>query len=108
MDISPYYSQPKTLSDLKELLKTSNQNIEEYFQDLHHFSKHPPFETPSPSFAKFVKYCEGLPRGIESGGENEQTIQRTYRFLELVKSNSLDKSIVEAWEQFPLIKGKDS
>ena len=99
---------PKTLGDLQSLLSSSSIVIEQSFRDLHHFSQQPPFKTRPSSYLKFVEYCTGLSEGIEPGGENEQTIQRVYRFVELARTQSSAGSLAKAWQSFPLVSGSKS
>ena len=96
-------STTKTLGDLQSLLSDNPIAIEQWFRDLHHFSQQPPFKTLPSSYLTFVKYCNSRPKGIEPGGENERTIQRVYRFVELARTNSITDSFAKAWQSFPLV-----
>jgi hypothetical protein len=101
------YNPPKTLGDLKALAASSAEDFETVFADLHHFSKHPPFRSEPTGFEKFVAYCESLTKGILPAQENEQTIQRAYRFLELRRAGtSVAESKLQAWAAFPLVQTK--
>lgn len=92
----------RTLEDLLVLLRLSKIEIEEEFKELHHFSRHPPFKSRPLRFSSFVTYCEGLSQGIKEGEENEQTIQRTYLYVELRRTRSHTQALQEAWRTFPL------
>jgi len=93
---------PKSLIELRALILASGVSIERDFKRLHHFSK-PNFATPPSSFAEFVSYCESLTQGIRPGEQNEQTIQRTFRFVELLQEGQgVELAIEQAWAQFPL------
>ena len=99
------YSPPKTLGDLKAAVASFREPFETAFKDLHHFSKRPPFRTRPTGFKRFVEYCEGLTQCIVPGQENEQTIQRAYRFIELRNAGKgAEASAAQAWEEFPLVQ----
>lgn len=98
-------SATKTLGDLQNLLSDSPIAIEQSFRELHHFSQQPPFRSRPSSYMKFVEYCSCRSKGIEPGGENERTIQRVYRFVELARTYSIADSLDEAWQSFPLVSG---
>ena len=102
------HSPLKTLDDLLAIVEMlPGDDFEEIFKELHHFSS-PSFRTQSPRFKGFVDYCQGLTRGIVPGQENEQTIQRAYRFMELRRAGkSQEESKAEVWEEFPLMNTRD-
>ena len=98
----------KTLDDLIAIVEMFPRvEFEDIFKELHHFSR-PFFRAQPPRFEKFVDYCQGLAKGIVPGQENEQTIQRAYRFLELrMAGKSQEESMAEVWEEFPLVNAGD-
>ena len=98
----PPYQPPKTLRELTNLIAKSNVNIESFFKRLHHFSQ-PQFKSKPVSFEQFKDWCERRPVGIKPDGENEQAIQRTYFFLELLLTPPAEAAIAEAWNVFPLV-----
>lgn len=93
----------KTLDDLLALVGISDIGLEQQFNEVHHFAKRPPFKTKPLGFSSFVGYCRGLSRGIRSGKENEQTIQRAYRYVELRRTCSHRQALSQAWDEFPLV-----
>lgn len=92
----------RTLDNLLALLSSTRLRIEDEFKELHHFSKRPPFNTKPLGFSGFVRYCQRLVNGIMPGEENEQTIQRTYAYVELRSSKSHAQALQEAWLAYPL------
>ena len=93
-----------TLDDLQALLQKDGFDIEPHFKALHHFSQHPPFKTAPSRYAVFVDYCKSRAEGIDDGGENERTIQRTYAFVFFARKHSAEESLAMAWRAFPLTK----
>ena len=99
------YNPPKTLGDLTAAVASFPESFERVFNDLHHFSKRPPFRKKPSGFESFVTYCKGLTRGIIPGQENEQTIQRAYRFIELRNLGTpVAASKAQAWRELPLAR----
>lgn len=99
------YLPPKSLDALKELSAPLSEEFERVFVSLHHFAANPPFNSKPTGFAEFVAYCEERVKGINPGQENERTIQRAYRFLELRHAGqSIEESKDLAWQEVPLVK----
>ena len=97
------YVPPKTLTELQEL-SGSYPGFESRFADLHHFSR-PEFQSRPEGFSVFAQYCANLKIGILPGHENERTIQRAYRFLELYNGgNGAAHSMEQAWADYPTIR----
>lgn len=97
------YVPPKTLTELEDLSGTY-PGFESLFANLHHFAR-PEFESRPEGFAVFVQYCESRDIGILPGHENERTIQRAYRFLELYNTgNEVAHSMEQAWAEYPTIR----
>lgn len=87
------------------LASQTGPSFDEEFRGLHHFSKHPPFSSRPSTFAEFRAYCEGLERGVQPNGENEQTIARAVRYLELLSTGQgKDSALTQAWEAFPVLR----
>jgi len=100
-EVTAMYDPPKSLDDLTLMAAKAADDFEVQFNDLHHFSKRPPFRTPPSGFLRFAIYCRGLSSGIRRGKQNERTIQRAYRFLELRNSGaSIEASRTQAWREF--------
>jgi len=97
-----------SLDALFALVQQSDVDIEAYFRELHHFSQHPPFKTRPSSFQGFSDYCRAQPTGIEPGGENEQTSQRTYAFVQFLRLHTPQDSLALAWKLFPLANVRTS
>lgn len=91
-----------TLDDLLSLINATGLDFEKTFRDVHHFAQQPPFQTAPLGFTRFVTYCQGLRRGILPGQENEQTIQRAYRYIKLRENMSHKQALAQAWNEFPL------
>jgi hypothetical protein len=92
----------RTLPELEQMAESIGPNFDEEFKQVHHFSR-PQFSTSPPTFRQFINYCKGLSHGIRPSEENDQTIQRTYRYLQLVsKGAPLVKTVNTVWEAFPL------
>ncbi|MBP7567809.1 MAG: hypothetical protein KA795_17550 [Burkholderiaceae bacterium] len=90
------------MDDLLARIRASGADIDEDFRQLHHFAKHPPFNTRPLGFRRFESYCRGLARGIKPGEENEQTIQRTYAYVQMLDTSDRAAALREAWRLFPL------
>lgn len=92
----------KTLDDLISLVRDSRIDLEQPFKELHHFARRPPFKPRPLGFSGFVQYCQSLSSGIRPGQENEQTIQRAYRYVELRRTKPHGQALSQAWKEFPL------
>ena len=93
----------KTLDDLLSLVRNTGIDMEHSFKEVHHFAKRPPFKPHPLGFSGFVRYCQNLSRGIRPGQENEQTIQRAYRYAELRRTRGHEQALSQAWNEFPLL-----
>jgi hypothetical protein len=93
----------KTLDELLTLVCDEKIEIEKEFKGIHHFAKRPPFKPEPLGFSGFVHYCHNLARGIRSGQENEQTIQRAYYYVSLRKEMAHGQALAQAWQKFPLV-----
>ena len=95
----------QTIANLVEKVVSTGLDVEEYFKDLHHFSRRPPFSTRPRGFSHFVKYCGDLRNGIRPGRQNEATIKRTYLYAQLRASMSHQDAVERAWKDIPLAPG---
>lgn len=88
------------LEELCKLAKKSGPGFDETFRQLHHFS-HKAYSSKPRPFCKFLEYC-----GIHkpwSNAQNEQTVRRAIRFLELVLNGTPEQvAIAQAWKNFGL------
>ncbi len=78
--------------------KWSEQSIEDWFVDVHHFSLSQ-FKSPSPSLKAFVNYCDKE----RINGQNARTIERGLEVVKYVKKGiSPPTAIRVAWQSYPL------
>ncbi len=93
------------LQSLKTLAATAGPTFETDFEALHHFAKKPSFASPPSPFSKFVAYCEALPQGIRPNKENERTIARASRYLQLLAQGQSPVSALQAsWAAHPTLR----
>lgn len=91
------------LEKLKGLVAAGGIQLETAFNELHHFQSSVFASHPS-GLARFVEHCEA--HEIKDGGENERTIHRALRYVELIRTGATSTEALEtAWREFPIGRG---
>ncbi len=91
------------LEKLKQLVAAGEIQLETVFNELHHFHSSV-FASPPSGFASFVEHCQA--HEVKIGDENERTIRRALRYIELIRTGAPSPEALEtAWREFPIVRG---